>query len=159
LKPTQRGLLRHYRVGPARRTYDHAAYEHLLRAFDGNGLRPYRPGHLRVAEADASQVPIDADVVSGHAADFKVTWIRQTRIDGDVWELAEVPIGEETELYRVQVRQGQNVVRDTTVSHPAWIYSISEQTEDGLVGPYRIAVAQVSHRFGPGPWAEVEVTA
>src|SRR6056297_366306 len=159
LKPTQRGLLRHYRVGLARRPYDHAAYEHLLRAFDGNGLRPFRPGQLRVAEADASQVPIDADVVSGHAADFKVTWIRQTRIDGDVWELAEVPIGEETELYRVQVRQGQNVVRDTTVSHPAWIYSISEQTEDGLVGPYRIAVAQVSHRFGPGPWAEVEVTA
>ena len=49
LPASARGLARHFRVGPATRTYDDPSYVHHVEAFEGVGLRPYRPVHLRVA--------------------------------------------------------------------------------------------------------------
>ncbi|SNT38802.1 phage tail protein [Antarctobacter heliothermus] len=141
LKTLQRGLERHYRVGPASLSYDHAAYEHRIHAFDGNGLRPYRPVHLRVAD---------------QAGDLAFSWIRRTRIDGDGWDLAEVPLGEDREAYRVQVRQGTTVLRDVTVTAPFWAYGAGDQSADGVAGGFTLAVAQLSERYGPGPFAELE---
>ncbi len=46
---TERRVAKHYRIGPATRGYEDPAYEHLVEAFDGNGLRPYSPVHLRVS--------------------------------------------------------------------------------------------------------------
>ncbi|MDP3859949.1 MAG: glycoside hydrolase/phage tail family protein, partial [Phaeovulum sp.] len=43
-----RGLARHYRIGSAALGYDDASYVHRVEAFDGIGLRPYAPCHLRV---------------------------------------------------------------------------------------------------------------
>lgn len=142
LKPLQRGLDRHYRVGPASLSYDHAAYEHCVHAFDGNGLRPYRPVHLRVAD---------------QAGDLAFSWIRRTRIDGDGWDLAEIPLGEDSEAYRVQVWQGATVLRDVTVDTPFWAYGAADQSADGVVGGFTVAVAQLSERYGPGPYAELEI--
>jgi hypothetical protein len=42
------GLARHWRVGPARRALDDPSYVERVLAFDGIGLRPLRPVHLRV---------------------------------------------------------------------------------------------------------------
>ena len=144
LKALQRGLERHFRIGPALHAYDHTTYSHLVQSFDGNGLRPYRPAHLRVSEA---------------GADLVVGWTRRTRIDGDGWDLPEVPLGEDTEAYRVQIRQEGVVLRDVAVSSASWIYSAAEQSADGVTGSYTVAVAQVSERFGPGPFAELDLTA
>lgn len=142
LKALQRGLERHYRIGPVSLPYDHAAYEHRVHAFDGNGLRPYRPVHLRVVK---------------QAGELAFSWIRRTRIDGDGWGLAEVPLGEDREAYRVQVRQGANVLRDVTVTDPVWAYGAADQSADGVGGGFTLAVAQVSERYGPGPFAELEI--
>lgn len=144
LKAAQRGLERHYRIGPASQGYDHPSYSHLVLAFEGHGLRPYRPAHLRT-EAQAGNVV--------------ARWIRRTRIDGDGWDLAEVPLGEAVELYQVQVRQGATVLREVFVTIPEWTYSAAEQAADGVVGSYEIAVAQVSDRYGPGPCAVAAVSA
>ena len=84
LAEAQRGQARHYRIGPGGRPVDDPAYRHAVIAFDGLGLRPYAPVHLRVAEA---------------GGDLKVTWIRRTRIGGDRWDTPEVPLGEERESY------------------------------------------------------------
>ncbi|MFZ7090429.1 baseplate multidomain protein megatron [Primorskyibacter sp. 2E233] len=138
LAAAQRRLERHFRIGPARRPYDDPTYVHEVHAFDGNGLRPYRPAHLRVTEA---------------AGDLSVNWIRRTRIEGDPWDLFEVPLGEESELYVVRVLQSDTVVREEQVTAPEWTYSAGMQNADGLSGLFTIAVAQVSARFGPGPFA------
>ena len=144
LKTLQRGLERHYRIGPASQTYDHRSYEHRVHAFDGNGLRPYRPAHLRAED---------------QGSDLAVSWIRRTRIDGDSWALPEVPLGEDGEAYRVQVRQGASILRDVSVSLPYWTYAAADRSADGLTGEYTLAVAQVSERYGPGPYAELEISA
>ena len=140
-----RGLSRHYRIGPAARPYDDPIYVHQQHAFDGIGLRPYAPVHLR-AVRDA-------------AGDLGLSWVRRTRIDGDSWQSAEVPLGEETESYLLRVMDGATIVREVTLATPAWTYPAAMQAADGLVAPFQIAVAQVSASFGPGLFRQVTVSA
>lgn len=131
-----------YRVGPARRGYDDPSYQSFVHAFDGNGLRPYRPVHLRAQEA---------------GGDLHVSWVRRTRLDGDDWDLPDVPLGEDSESYTVRVQQGGQVIREVAVSSPAWTYDSAMRQADGLTAGYRVAVAQNSARFGVGPFNTIEV--
>ena len=143
LAATSRNIARHYRIGPARRGYDDPSYEHRVEAFSGNGLRPYSPCHLRAAP----------DGQGG----FHISWVRRTRVDGDGWELAEVPLGEEQEQYLLRVHQGTSVVREETVASPEWHYSAAALADDGLAEAFNVTVAQVSGRYGPGPVVELGI--
>jgi len=143
LPPSVRGLERHYRVGPATRAYTHPSYEHRVEAFAGVGLRPYRPAHL-VAEHEASGV-------------IRLAWTRRTRSDGDSWAGPDVPLGEEREAYVVRVMSGGLLVREVTADAPSWRYPPEEQLADGAAGRLRFEVAQLSVRFGPGPFERIEV--
>jgi len=143
LAQSARGLARHYRIGPAQRSFDDPSYRHLVEAFDGIGMRPYSPAHLSVA-ADAA----GGDVFS---------WVRRTRIDGDSWQSTEVPLGESSETYLVQVSENGAVIRESQVSTPEFTYSAAAKTADGVTGEYEFAVAQVSDRFGPGPFKRITI--
>ncbi|SHH27618.1 baseplate multidomain protein megatron [Marivita hallyeonensis] len=129
---------RHFRIGPASRTYDHASYRHVQKAFEGNGLRPYSPVHLKAEHA---------------GSDITLTWVRRTRLDGDDWALADVPLGEDVEAYRVEVIAGKTSLRIAEVAETSWTYTAAMQAEDGFSGMVSVRVAQVSSRFGPGPSA------
>ena len=131
-----------FRIGPARRGYDDPSYEEFVLAFDGNGLRPYSPVHLR-AERAANSVG--------------VSWIRRTRLDGDEWDLREVPLAEESESYTVRVLQGGGVLREEVVTVPSWTYSDADRLADGANGPFEVAVAQNSARYGPGAFSNLTV--
>ena len=85
-----------WRVGPAQLDSGHSSYLELILQGQAKGLRPLSPCQLR-ARRDG------ADVV--------FTWIRRTRIDGDGWELAEMPLGEESESYRLEILDGAAVKR------------------------------------------------
>ncbi len=141
---SSRGLSRHYRIGPAARPYDDPVYVHQQHAFDGIGLRPYAPAHLK-AERDG-------------AGDLAISWVRRTRIDGDSWQSAEVPLGEDSEQYLLRVRQGTAIKREVTLSAPGWTYAASAQAADGVSAPFTVEVAQVSASFGPGLFRALEVT-
>ncbi|MCH2163111.1 MAG: hypothetical protein MK098_00430 [Marinovum sp.] len=84
----QRGLPRYYRIGPGNLPYDDSTYETRIEQFQGVGLRPYRPAHLRMSNSNG---------------DLNLKWIRRTRIDGDSWEGFDVPLGEEAERYLVRI--------------------------------------------------------
>jgi hypothetical protein len=142
LPVSARGLERHYRVGPATRAYDHPSYVHRVEAFAGVGLRPYRPGHLAVERrADGA---------------IEVSWARRTRIDGDSWAGTDVPLGEEREAYLVRVTGGGAVLREVETDSPTWRYSPGEQAADGAGGLLVIEIAQLSVRFGAGPFERIE---
>ena len=136
LTSAQRRSALHFRIGPSARGYDDPAYVHLLEAFDGIGLRPYAPVHLR------------ASALAG--GDLSLSWIRRTRIDGDQWQPPEIPLGEESESYRVRVIDGGTILREETVNAPAWIYTATHQAVDGAALPLTFEVAQISARFGAG---------
>lgn len=133
-----RGVRMSIRIGALERGVDDPAVVARSHAFRGNGLRPYPVGHIR-ASRDAG-------------GDYKVQWVRRTRIDGDDWDRPEVPLGEETERYIVRVRSGMEIVRTVAVSQPEWTYAEGQRTADGTAGAFQVEVAQVSARFGTGPF-------
>ncbi|RYG91932.1 host specificity protein [Loktanella sp. IMCC34160] len=143
LAASARGVTRHFRWGPASRPIDHASFRHAEYAFSGNGLRPYRVGHLR----------------AGGGAEPVLSWVRRSRVDGDGWEGFEIPLGEDIELYRVQVIEAGTVLREEIVTSPGFTYTSAMQAADGNPGLYRIEVAQISAQFGPGPAVGLDLAA
>ncbi|WP_299843172.1 glycoside hydrolase/phage tail family protein [uncultured Roseovarius sp.] len=141
----KRGLVRHYRAGPANRPLDDPSYQHGELSFDGIGLKPYSPVHLCA--------------VRQNGGDIRYNWIRRTRTGGDRWDTPEIPLNEESEQYLLRVKQGTNVLREEMLSTPEWIYSAVAQSEDGLTGAFELEVAQVSASFGPGTFAVLAQTA
>ncbi|GAA6177934.1 baseplate multidomain protein megatron [Sulfitobacter pacificus] len=143
LSPNLRRVAQNFRIGPAKRSIDDPSYRHLVQAFDGNGMRPYSPCHLRG--------------VRQPGGDYALSWIRRTRINGDGWEVPEVPLGEESESYLVRIGQGSSVLRETQVGVAQWDYTAAMQAADGVVGPFDFAVAQVSASYGTGLFAQVQL--
>jgi len=144
LATSARGLPRHYRVGVASKGYEGSSVVHVERSFDGVGLRPYAPVHL-LAERGAS-------------GDVALRWIRRTRIDGDSWQSQEVPLGEESERYRITVWHQGTLLRDHETTSTAWTWTAAQQAADGASGTVQFRVAQISARFGPGPAREISLT-
>ncbi len=138
-----RGLSQVWRVGPGRRPISDPAYLETARAFEGVGLRPYAPVHLR-ARVDGS---------GGH----RLTWIRRTRIDGDSWAGLDVPIGETSELYILRILADGSVLRETSLAEPTFDYTQAMKTADATPSVFEAHVAQVSDRFGPGPFRRITV--
>jgi hypothetical protein len=140
-----RGLARTYRIGATARGFDDPNAVTLTEAFDGIGLRPYPVAHLRA---------------TGQAGgDVALRWIRRTRIDGDNWQQTEVPLGEDQELYLVRVLSGATVLAEYAVTEPVFAYPPAAQIADGAGGPFALAVAQLSLRFGPGPFRQIDIAA
>ncbi len=139
---SERGVAKHYRIGPAARGYEDEAYTHLVDAFDGNGLRPYAPVHVSVS-------PV--------AGGDDITWVRRTRIDGDGWGGLDVPLGEEVEYYLLRIRLNGGVLREEIVANPRWQYSDGQKAADGVGGAYEVEIAQISAAYGPGAFATLIV--
>jgi hypothetical protein len=91
--------------------------------------------------------------------DVTITWIRRTRIGGDSWEGAEVPLAETQEAYAIDVVSGPDVVRSLGTSSPSFVYSASEQVADfgSPQAALSLRVAQVSATFGRGIAAHATV--
>jgi hypothetical protein len=136
-----RDRLRHYRWGPSGRPMSDPAWHHDSAAFRGIGLRPYAVCHLRAKPGEDG---------------LAVTWTRRTRIDGDSWSGLDVPLGEDREAYLLRVTRDEDVLREAQVTSPRWLYSTAMRMEDGP-GAATVAVAQLSDRFGPGPFRTLEV--
>ncbi|MEL7114210.1 MAG: glycoside hydrolase/phage tail family protein [Pseudomonadota bacterium] len=143
LAQSARGLARHYRIGPAQRSFDDSSYKHLIEAFDGVGLRPYSPAHLR-ALPDGS-------------GGERISWVRRTRIDGDSWQSVEVPLGEEREVYALRIFQNDALIREVQTNVPEFHYLSAIKAADGVSSAYEIAVAQISDQFGPGPFRRMTI--
>ncbi|WP_136637459.1 baseplate multidomain protein megatron [Pseudooceanicola onchidii] len=137
LTAAQRGLARHYRIGPARRDYADGSYRHAVHAFPGLGLRPLSPVHLRVTpEGD----------------DLHLRWIRRSRIAADSWDGIDIPLGEEAERYLLRIMEGTALRREVMLDTPGWTYTAAQQAEDGGAPGLRVEVAQISALYGAGGW-------
>jgi hypothetical protein len=137
LPSSARGAARHFRYGPAKRPLGDPSFRYTVAAFQGNGLRPYPVAHLRARQA---------------ADGLHLAWIRCSRIDGDLWGDADVPLGEAVESYQLRVIRDGIVRRSVKLDTPVWHYPASLIAADHGGAAYRVEVAQLSDRFGPGPF-------
>jgi hypothetical protein len=126
------------RCGRTGAIYDPDLFTDLPLVVARRGLRCLPPVHPRVVQDD-----------SGNAS---FSWIRQTRIGGDPWEPAEVPIGETAEAYTVAVLDGASVVRTLVTETAMATYSAADQTADfgSVQSEFHVRITQVSPTEGPG---------
>jgi hypothetical protein len=126
-----------WRIGPAQLDSGHSAYLEIVFQGEAKALRPLSPCHLRC---------------SRDGGDVVFNWIRRTRIDGDGWEPVEIPLGEVSESYRLDILDGATVKRRVTVTSPSYRYLAADITADFGAAPaaYDLNLAQVSAGYGIG---------
>ena len=145
------GIPWNWRIGPASRPFTDETY--IAQAFTpgGAGLRPFSVGHV-MQPSLSGRVP----------GDLTISWIRRSRaLAADSWAAVEVPLGEETEAYLMEVLDGTAIKRSLQVSAPQATYSAADQIADwgGLLGlgdTLTLRIAQLSALYGLG--AEKTVT-
>jgi hypothetical protein len=100
-------------------------------------LKPLAPVHLSARRSGAG---------------VTISWIRRTRIDGDSWDAGEVPLGEESQAYEVDILDGVDVVRTLTANAPSILYPSADELAD-FGAPQtnlNIRIAQISATVGRG---------
>jgi len=100
-------------------------------------LRPLAPVQLRATRTTGG---------------IEISWIRRTRRDGDSWAAGDVPLGEEREVYAVDILSGSTVLRTLDASGPAIVYAAADEIADfGTVqSSLKISVVQLSATVGRG---------
>ncbi|HZT48539.1 MAG TPA: glycoside hydrolase/phage tail family protein [Hyphomicrobiaceae bacterium] len=138
LAPDEIGLAYTWRCGPPSRSFDSPSFVEASHAFRGCGLLPLSPAHVRG--------------VRSAGGDLVVTWVRRTRIGGDSWDTVDVPLGEESERYEVDILDGTNVKRTLSATSPTVTYTAADQTADfgSLQSAVSLRVCQLSAVAGRG---------
>ncbi len=99
--------------------------------YTGRHLRPLAPVHVKATKEGAI---------------LHLSWIRQTRINGDMWT-GEVPLGEAEERYRVQCFDNQTLISDRQVTQPHYSGDMGIAT--------RAQISQFSNIYGWGATASI----
>lgn len=106
------------------------------------GLRPFSVAHPRVrTEANG---------------DRTITWIRRTRLNAGWIDGADVPLGEESEAYEIDILADGRLRRRLSASVPALTYPAALRAEDAAgAAALSARIHQISATVGRGPAREV----
>ena len=134
-----------WRYGPASRGIGDAAYVTAPHMFQALALRPLSPVRIKGQRA-----------ANG---DLALNWIRRTRIGGDSWDLADVPLSEDAERYEADILAGTAVKRTIAVTTPSLFYSAASQLADfgSLQSSIALRLSQVSGSYGRGAAATLSI--
>lgn len=130
LRPGEAGLPLVWKVGRAGSPMTPETFATLTVAGGMRAVTPIAPVHLRMRRLDEA---------------FVFTWKRRGRLDADAWEPLDIPLGEETETYVVEVALPSALpVRTVTVPEPGWTYPATEMAADfgGMPGEIEVTVRQ-----------------
>ena len=114
-------------------------------------------GSLAVTGEERDLWPLAPVHVQARRSDGMVTinWLRRTRIGGDDWRAADVPLGELAESYRLEILLDDMPVLGTELAEPEWSITEADLTTlvGGLPDALELRIAQISAQTGPGRWA------
>lgn len=135
-----------WKFGPSGSDPDGDGFSTASHTFNGAGRRPFTVAHLHAGKG---------------ASATDLSWIRRTRIEGDPWpeDGGDVPLGEVSERYLVEIGPDGSPVRSVEVASPAFEYTDAMKATDGISAPFDVRVAQVSEAYGPGPFLTITVPA
>ncbi|MDP2013149.1 MAG: hypothetical protein Q8L05_02875, partial [Actinomycetota bacterium] len=142
------GMPWNWRIGPVDRTAGDAINLALSFTPQGRGLRPWSPVRIK-------------GIWQG-SGDINLSWLRRTRsLAGDSWNTPEVPLGEASESYDVEILSGPGLVIRTVsgLGAATWTYTAAMQTADfgALVTSLRLRIFQ-NGQLGRGAPAEAILT-
>ena len=143
--PADLGRPCRYRIGPAGRDHADPSYVQLDTTSAGTALMPLAPVHLKARRTGEG---------------VAISWIRRTRLGGDNWELADVPLGEVSEAFLVEILAGAIAMRTLAVTSASALYPAVDEIADfgSPQTTLAVRVAQVSAAIGPGHPAAATLT-
>lgn len=139
LSPAQAGLALNWRVGPAGLDFGGDTFVGLAGAGGVRARLPLSPVHLRFSREPNGDARLD--------------WIRRGRIDADNWLGEDIPLGEESERYRVEIApHGSAALRTAETTAPRFTYTASQITADfpSLPAEIDVTVRQIGTGMGAG---------
>gem|GEM_PF-776891 len=131
------GITQTWRLGPSSRNYGDDTYLEFEATPTSLALKPYPPRHL-------SALKNNNDII--------INFMRSGRIDADGWEPIDIPLGEDSLLFELDVMRDGKVVRTLTSSSQQIIYASFDQISDfgSLVSSLSIQIYQISSIVGRG---------
>ena len=125
------------RVGPADRSATEATYVALAATATDKAFKPYAPVRPRARRTPAG---------------IEISFLRRGRLDADAWEPIEIPLGEDTESYTVEIARPSGLARKLASSSPKILYPATDIVADFGVQPTALdlTIRQISASVGPG---------
>lgn len=136
---SDRGIRRTWTYGPAALPSSDPTFKTRLTRLEAVALKPFAPVHVR-----------DRRSLAG---DLHVSWIRQARLNATWADGTDVPLGEERELYEIDIlKDGSVVCTVSGLTSPSYTYAAADQTADfgGPQGVIALRVYQISGLVGRG---------
>lgn len=137
------GLLRYYKPVTVSATL--AGTDEQTFTYAGNKFKPLSPVDIQAARDVSDNITL--------------TWKRRTRIDGEWRDSVNVPLGEESEAYEVDIMDGSSVVRTISVTAQSASYSAADQTTDfgSTQSSLSVKIYQLSAIVGRGVAGEATI--
>ena len=137
------GVAQQFRIGPQKRDYADASYLSFEATPSAVNLRPYAPVRAKARR---------------NGEGVRIFFLRRTRRNGDNWEGLEVPLGEDSESYVVDILAGDKVKRTLSATTTSVLYLPQQELADfGAVQTnLSLRIAQMSAAVGRG--FELDVT-
>jgi hypothetical protein len=130
------GIDRYYKGVTVKGNFDAVSFSTFKNT--AKGLKPYAPCHLSGTR--------------NGSGDLIITWVRRARVNGHWANEVDVPLGEASESYGVQIMNGSAIVRGLTVNAPTVTYTAAQQIADfgSLQASVDVRVYQKSAVVGAG---------
>ena len=96
-------------------------------------------------------------VFAGPAEGFAGHGLEAVDVDLKVLVEIDVPLGESSERYLLQVLRDGQIIREVELTAPNWIYATDLRAGDSGGGTLSIQVSQLSERYGAGPFQRIEI--
>jgi hypothetical protein len=126
-----------WRAAPLGLGFDDPAATSFAVTPGGIGLIPLAPVHARARRV---------------AGGVEISFVRRTRVDGDGWNLADIPLGEDVEAYATDIMDGATVKRSLVTTTPFVLYTSADEIADfgAPRSSHSVRIRQMSSVLGPG---------
>jgi hypothetical protein len=113
--------------------------------YTGRNLKPFAPVHVKSLRDGCGNLTI--------------SWVRRSRVDAEWRDGVDIPLGEESERYELDIMDGATVKRTIATTSPTASYSAAEQTADfgSMQSSVSVRVYQLSAMVGRGYAVEANV--
>lgn len=132
------GVTSQWRLGPQARDPSDPTYVTFEATPQALALKPYAPVHAKARRQSDG---------------IEIRFLRRTRRDGDLWEGVDVPLGETSEEYRVDILGPDGaMVRSLSCASPLCFYPAALEISDfgAPVSALSLRIAQMSAAVGRG---------
>ncbi len=109
------GMTNTFRVGPSARDYADPACVSVVATTSSKAFRPFAPVQAKAKRSTAG---------------VTISFLRRGRVDSDGWEPVDIPLGEDSEAYEIQIFRAGAAVRLLGTTSPQVLYASADELAD-----------------------------